>query len=186
MSIIQNNIKERRSRFPGMYEDRPIEKDDILKVLSSANYAPTHRKTEPWRFKVLQGSAIQALGEFLVQEYIAAEESPSEFKTNKIRKKAVKTQTMILICMWRDPEERVPEWEEVSATAMAVQNMWLTCTELGIGCYWSSPKAIHNMHKHINLSEGETCLGLFYMGYSSVDLPPYERGSIDDKVEWIS
>ena len=185
MSIIQKNIKDRRSRFPDMYDDRPIQKNDILTVLESANYAPTHRKTEPWRFKVIKGEAKKRLADFLVEEYVSSEETPSDFKINKIRKKASKASVIILICMQRDLAESVPEWEEIASTAMAVQNMWLTCTELGIGCYWSSPKTIHNMHKHINLSDGERCLGLFYMGYSSLSLPNYDRGPISEKVEWF-
>ena len=31
--------------------------------------------------------------------------------------------------MKRDLKESVPEWEEIAATAMAVQNMWLTCVD---------------------------------------------------------
>ncbi|MDX1326244.1 MAG: nitroreductase family protein, partial [Arenibacter sp.] len=50
--MIFDVIKERRSVFPAQYNGTPIAKEDIEKVLEAANCAPTHRKTEPWRFKV--------------------------------------------------------------------------------------------------------------------------------------
>ena len=186
MSIILDHIKNRRSRFPDMYQDRPIDKETMLNILTAANYAPTHRKTEPWRFKVVQGAAKEKLARFLVEKYTQLEESPSEFKAKKILRKAEKSAAIILICMQRDPKESVPEWEEIAATAMAVQNMWLVCTELGIGSYWSTPHYVSAMSEFTDLAEGEKCLGPFYMGYSDVELSAYDRGPIGEKVEWIT
>ncbi|MGY8931922.1 MAG: nitroreductase family protein [Flavobacteriales bacterium] len=40
-----------------------------------------------------------------------------------------------VICMSRDENEVIPEWEELAATSMSVQNMWLTCTSYDLGCY---------------------------------------------------
>ena len=37
--------------------------------------------------------------------------------------------------MSRDENEVIPEWEELAATSMSVQNMWLTCTSYDLGCY---------------------------------------------------
>ena len=185
MSIIIEKIKNRRSRFPDMYEERSIDKETIVTILEAANYAPTHRKTEPWRYKVVQGDAKNRLGEFLFDKYLQLQKDPSEFKAKKILRKAEKSAAIILIMMQRDPEESVPEWEEVAATAMSVQNMWLVCTELGIGSYWSTPHYISAMSEFVELAEGEKCLGLFYMGYSDVELAEYERGPIEEKVEWI-
>ncbi len=50
-------IRNRRSIFPWQYIDKPIKKNDLDKILEAANWAPTHKKTEPWRFKVMQGNS---------------------------------------------------------------------------------------------------------------------------------
>ncbi len=68
---------------------------------------------------------------------------------------------------------------------MAVQNMWLYCTALNIGCYWSSPGLIKHMGDFFNLNEGERCLGFFYMGYYEGDLPEVNRNPIEDKIVWL-
>ena len=134
-SQINELIKQRRSIFPKTYNDRPIPQEIIQQVLDNANWAPTHRFTEPWRFKVFRGKGLEKLGDFMANLYRehSSEAQFSEHKYEKTRKKPRKSACVIAICMQRDPEERVPEWEELAAVACAVQNMWFTCTAFGIG-----------------------------------------------------
>jgi len=182
--MILELIKKRRSVFPVQYNDKPIERADIKKVLEAANWAPTHKKTEPWRFKVLLGESKEKLGLFLSYKYLDVEERPKQMKVKKLIENPKRAAAVIAICMQRDPNESLPEWEEIAATAMAVQNMWLCCTELGIGCYWSSPGLIGYMDEFFEMKKGEKCLGFFYMGYYDEKLAEGIRGPIEDKVEW--
>src|SRR5690606_38734058 len=153
--MIFDIIKRRRSIFPAQYNDKPIGREEIERVLEAANYAPTHKKTEPWRFKVLQGESKEKLGLFLSLKYMETEAKPKQFKVKKLIENPKKAAAVIAICMQRDPMERLPEWEEVAATAMAVQNMWRCCTEMGIGSYWSSPGLIKYMDDFFELNPGE-------------------------------
>ena len=180
-------IKNRRSIFPKTYTEEQIPDTLIMEILENANWAPNHRKTEPWRFKVLQGEARQDLANYMAAWYKenTPEEKYSEKKYEKNLKKPMLSPTIIAICMQRDAEESVPEWEEIAATAMAVQNMWLTCTAHNIGCYWSSPKSMTEANELLQLSEGERCLGLFYMGYHKMPEIPGRRGDIKDKVKFM-
>ena len=89
--------------------------------------------------------------------------------------------------MQRDPNNSIPEWEEIASTSMAVQNMWLTCTANNIGCYWSSPKSIEKIGDLINLKDGERCLGFLYLGYyDNNEKVLSKRDSIEKKVDWIN
>jgi len=109
----------------------------------------------------------------------------SEKKYEKKLKNAVKSGAVIAILMQRDPKESVPEWEEIASVSAAVQNMWLTATAYGLGAYWSSPASPTGISEIIDLNEGETCLGYFYLGhYDPIDLKS-PRGPIDDKVRWV-
>ncbi|WP_370626990.1 nitroreductase family protein [Cellulophaga sp. HaHa_2_95] len=85
--MIFDVIRKRRSVFPAQYNETPIAKEDILKVLEAGNWAPSHRKTEPWRFKVMQGETLEKLGLFLSLKYLETDSSPKEFKAKKILKK---------------------------------------------------------------------------------------------------
>lgn len=183
--MIFDLIKKRRSIFPAQYNDKPIAKADIEKIVEAANWAPNHKKTEPWRFKVLQGDAKVNLGVFLSNTYIDTQVKPKQMKSKKLLENPKKAAAVIAICMQRDPNESLPEWEEIAAVAMAVQNMWLCCTEMKIGCYWSSPGLIKYMDEFFDLNEGEKCLGFFYMGYYDTELPEVTRNPIADKVVWM-
>ena len=180
-------IKQRRSIFPAQYIEREISDDTILLLIENASWAPNHRKTEPWRFKVFKGAGLHRLSEYLGAKYIekTKESGYSEIKYRKTIKKPLKCAAVIGICMQRDPLASVPEWEEIAAVACAVQNMWLSCTALGIGSYWSSPSTITGRNQLMDLAEGETCLGLFYMGYWAGESPEAERATIDSKIQWF-
>jgi len=178
-------IKKRRSVFPAQYNGKPIAKEEIEKLLEAANWAPNHKKTEPWRYKVMMGNSKAELGKFLAHKYQEVDARPKQVKINKLIENPKKAGAIIAICMQRDPNESIPEWEEIAATAMAVQNMWLAATEMGIGSYWSSPGLIKYMDEFFDLNQGEKCLGFFYLGYSDEIITMGERKPIADKVEWI-
>ncbi len=186
---IREIIRNRRSVFPPQYNDKPVSKEFIKTLLENANYAPTHRLTQPWRFKVVQGETKDRFGTFLADTYtdITSDESFSPFKYKKIINNCKSASAIIAICMQRDPKERVPEWEEVAATAMAVQNMWLTCTESTVGCYWSTPKLIEYVGDFFDFEEEERCLGFFYLGNydDELEITDSKRESIDNKVMWL-
>ena len=183
--MIFDLIKNRRAVFPAQYNNHPISREDLEKILEAANWAPSHRKTEPWRFKVLTGESKENLGHFLEKKYRETEPRPKEIKARKIREKPEQAATVIAICMQRDPLESIPEWEEIAATAMAVQNMWLCCTSMKIGAYWSSPSLIKFMDEFYPLADGERCLGFFYMGYYDGEPEAGVRRPVEEKTVWL-
>ena len=106
-------------------------------------------------------------------------------KYQKTAKKPRQCSHVIAICMERDAEERIPEWEEIASIGAAVQNMYLTCSAYNIGCYWSSPEAIKHLNGYLNLKIGERCLGFLYMGYHEMPSIKGMRRSIAEKIEWF-
>lgn len=186
-AAISQLIRKRRSIFPKMYIDKPIPKEIIEEVLENANWAPTHKLTEPWRFKVLQGGALERLRDWQLNWYLTnvPKEKQTEKKLKKLRNNPLKAGAIIAIIMQRDPKESLPEWEEVAAVACAVQNMWLTTTAYAIGAYWSSPGFIKDIGPFLGLKESEKCLGYFYMGYHEMPEISGKREPITDKVEWL-
>lgn len=180
-------IRKRRSIFPETYIDKPIDKEIIAQILENANWAPNHKNTAPWRFKVFQGPALQSLSDYLGEWYRqhTAPEQYSEKKYEKTWKNPLRSGCVIAICMQREPAESLPEWEEIAAVACAVENMWLSCTAYDIGCYWSSPRSILEADEFLQLGAGERCLGLFYMGYHQMPEVPGRRSPIAEKVVWM-
>ena len=177
-------ISNRRSIFPIQFSGKEVTDSQIHELFEAANWAPSHRRTEPWRFKVFRGKKKTALGKFLVDVYTKTTPKFSKRKSQAIADKIKLSDTVVLICMKRDEKESVPEWEEIAATAMAVQNLWLRATELGLAGYWSTPAYVDQIGDFISMEEGETCLGLFYLGAFEGSMPPRETSDWREKVQW--
>lgn len=162
--ILKEIIESRRSIFPKNYSEVPIKDEVLVEILNSANFAPNHKKTKPWRLKVFRNEEKTELGNKLAEIYKATVASQNflEKKYQDISDKIAKTDTIITISV--NFSGLVPEWEEIAATAMAVQNMYLTSAANNIGCYWSSPGMIQHLNEFLGLEENQKCYGLFYMG----------------------
>tara|TARA_B100001250_G_C19287505_1_gene565992 strand:- start:299 stop:562 length:264 start_codon:yes stop_codon:yes gene_type:complete len=79
-----------------------------------------------------------------------------------------------------------PEWEEIAATSMAVQNIWLSCVNRNIGGYWSTPPYIKHLNSFLNLKKNERSLGFFYLGcYDTLVGRNIKRKSFQEKFEYF-
>ncbi|MBE2273077.1 MAG: nitroreductase [Flavobacteriales bacterium] len=162
-------IESRRSIFPKDYSGEKIEEEILNEILNSANFAPNHKKTKPWRFQVFRNEKKLELANKLAEIY-KTKTRPEVFLEKKyldIPNKISNTDTLITISV--NFSGLVPEWEEIAATAMAVENMYLTCTVHQIGCYWSTPGMIQHLGEFLNLEENQKCIGLFYLGKIKTD-----------------
>lgn len=163
-SILKEIIEQRRSIFPKDYTDAEIPQEVLEEILNAATLAPSHKRTKPWRFKIFKGEEKAQLASEMQAIYKATTPEPLflEKKYNDIGFKINKANVVVSIVV--NFSSMVPEWEEIAATSMAVQNMYLTCTANNIGCYWSSPKIVDELKNSLTIEENQKCLGLFYMG----------------------
>ncbi|PST82115.1 nitroreductase [Pedobacter yulinensis] len=179
-------IAQRRSVFPESYTNQEIPREALAAILASANYAPTHKLTEPWRFVVFRSAGKTRFGAELARLYRASV-TDAQFlqkKYDSILEKAARANVMVALNISYHPD-KVPQWEEVAAMGCAVQNMALTAESLQIGAYWSSPAMIGELGPFLELGANEQCLGIFYMGYHEAAPREARRGPIEEKVRWI-
>ena len=121
-----NVIKKRRSIFPRMFSEEIISDNDVEQLLEAANWAPTHKLTEPWRFCVFSGLGRNKLAEFqsdLYKNLATKTNSFDEVLFEKLSKNPLKCSHIISIGV--KISGKVPEIEETNAVAAAVQNMQL-------------------------------------------------------------
>lgn len=179
-------IKNRRSIFPASYTSSEIPTEVITQILESANYAPTHKLTQPWRFVVIRNDAKARLGATLGQLYKAnvPQEKFLQKKFDSFAEKTSQAACIIAINIQFNPD-KLPAWEEIAAVACAVQNMALTAEALNVGAYWSSPPLIENLDEFLGLAENEKCYGLFYMGFHNEPKREANRTPIADKIKWL-
>lgn len=180
-------IKSRRAIFPDAYNpEKSLNQEVIQQLLEAAIWAPSHKLSQPWRFYIFHDSqARHRLGEHLAQAYkIASQTNFSDLKYQKFFSRVSRSGCVIALGML--PSADLPEWEEVAAVACAVQNMWLTCTDLGLGCYWSTPGFfLESAGSFLPMQDQEKCLGLFYVGYPEKLPPATQRKSWEQVSIWM-
>ena len=181
-------IRNRRSIFPNMYTGERVDDEVIKQMLENANWAPTHKLTNPWRFSVFTGGGLKKLAVFQSGLYKNISTKAGNFVESKfemLKTKPLLASHIISIGMKRDPKERLPEIEEVEAVACAVQNMSLTASAYGIGCYWGSGGItyVENAKEFFDLGAKDKLLGFLYVGVPK-KIPEGRRESIEDKVKW--
>lgn len=185
VEAVNNVIRNRRSIFPPSYIEKEIPNEIITDILENANYAPTHKLTEPWRFIVFKGESLKRLAGFFSERYrtVTPPESFSQARYDAAGEKVLKSNCVIIIAAELHPD-KLPEWEETASVACAVQNMWLTATAYGIGSYWSSPAILTQLGEFAGIESTQKCLGLFFMGYHDAPEAPARRTPIENKVVW--
>lgn len=189
LSEITDLIKDRRTIYPEQYSSRKIHREQVEKVLNNAIWAPTHGNTQPWRFVVfMEDESREELSQFLGKTYqeVVPAEKQNDAKLAKVMSRPLKSSVAIAIIMKRDETEKIPEIEEIEAVSCAVQNMYLTCTAYGIGGFWATPGFIGHpkVNEFLKLGEKDKCLGIFYMGYPSIEWPKGQRKPIEYLTEW--
>lgn len=184
-------IQNRRSLYPAVFNDETVDNAVVEAMLENANWAPTHKLTEPWRFVVFSGEGLQKLANFQSDLYRKMTEANGTFdqkKYEKLQKKPLLCSHIIAIGMKRDLKERVPEIEEIMATACAVQNMYLTASAYGIGGYWGTGGVTYyeEAKSFFGLAPEDKLLGFFYLGVPKTDKwPEGRRDPISEKVSWV-
>ena len=185
---VNDLIRTRRSIFVPQFEAGKVIPDAIIwQLLENANYAPTHKRSEPWRFIVFTGAGLQKLADFQADLYQqTAGPKFNEGKYEKLRESPLRCSHVIAIAMHPDPT--LPEVEEVEATACAVQNLALSAHAYGLGGFWSSGGVTYapEAKAFFGLGPEDKLLGFFNLGYVRVPAPEGKRGPVQAKTQWVA
>ncbi len=188
--LIDEVIRKRRSVFQPQYSGEQVDDAIVDQMLKNANWAPTHKLTEPWRFVVFTNEGLRKLAEFqadLYKKITTADNSFKEERYQNLLTKPMLSSHIIAIGMKRDEKKSVPEIEEMGAVFCAVQNMYLTATAYGVGAYISTGGITYfeEAKSFFGLGKEDKLLGFFHVGISKQEPPEGRRRSIEEKVKWI-
>jgi nitroreductase len=172
-------FRTRRSLKPAaMDPTRPVARALLEEILADAHRAPTHGLTQPWRFHVFSGPARARLAEALPELYdrttpVAARQADKRVKLSTAPRLAT---VAIAIAARVEPQGKIPEIEEIAATACAVQNLMLSAHARGLGSFWSTPPVTLSpkFTTWLGLDATHRTLGLVYLGYPQAGIASVE------------
>ncbi len=183
-------IKTRRSI--GLVSDEPVSKELIDKILEAGTWAPSHYRTEPWKFFVLTGDSRLRLGETLAKIEAKHMDDPSseanQKKLVKIREKSFRAPLIITVAVEPSDNPKAILQEEYGAVYAAIQNMLLAAHGLGLGGYWRTGKPAYDplMKELFKISEKGEILGFLYFGHPKRDVPAGKRKDLSEVTTWLS
>jgi nitroreductase len=180
---ILESIRARRSVFPRDHIDRTVSPEVMKSLIGAAQCAPFHGSRAPWRFVVLGKQSMREMQHLTLEFYDtnwrstgwANGQTGSQEKYQAWRDMTAEeiegmwgsVSYMVTIVMQRQAGSvRLPEWEEMAATACAVQNIHIQASSIpGLACYWSSwhdaVMESADMHNFLGMDKEDKCMGVF-------------------------
>lgn len=186
---LEDLIVSRRSVFPQNYSHEKVEDSIVRKMLESANWAPTHKLTEPWRFVVFTGEGLKRLAVLQADVYKKVTQANGSFKEERFQNlliKPMQSSHIIVVGMKRSEAKLLPEVEELGAVFCAIQNMHLTATAYGIGAYLSTGGITYfeESKEIFGLQKEDRLIGFFNVGMLKQAPSSGMRRPVEEKVTW--
>lgn len=184
---LQQAISSRRT--VKAFEPTPLSRQELDELFESARWAPNHKLTQPWRFRVLGDAAKTELKR--VAADVAASGAPEGADRALIgavaAKKLDRAPTLVAVSSVRNPDP-ILDAEDFAATAVAAYLVLLTAHANGLAGYWRTPEVLRDTAgiEAVGIGADEEVLGLLYLGRPSGDLPPAPaRATIDEFVSYL-
>lgn len=172
-------LRERRS-IPQRNFDQTITPDHgkVLEAIESARWAPNHRRTQPWKFYLLDDNRIKELGRQYA-ELLERKGSKPEIIAARRSEWGDAPGVVIITCTSAPEADEVTQREDYAACAAAAQNMMLHLWAEGIASKWSTATAwdhegFWQLLGHDTQPEGEYVVGFYFYG-TPLALPPASR-----------
>jgi nitroreductase len=166
---VETAIRTRRTHK--QYGVAPVDRATLEELLDLARFAPNHRLTQPWRFRVL-GPETLALLKAAAGEKEAA--------------KLDRAPTLVVAsaALSGDP---VQDEEDLHATACAVYAVLLAATARGLASYWRTPAALREDagRRALGLPTDERFVALIHLGERVADPPLKERDALESRVAFL-
>ncbi|MBI2690894.1 MAG: nitroreductase [Solirubrobacterales bacterium] len=149
--------------------------DELEPLFDAARWAPNHKLTEPWRFRVVGEASRSALK--IAAAGVAVAHAPDGADAKLIgavaAKKLDRAPTLIAVSCVRNADP-VLEAEDFAATAVASYIVLLTAHANGFAGYWRTPEVLRDNAgtEALGIEPDEDVLGLLYLGRPDGALPP--------------
>lgn len=143
------------------YLDKPVDADEVQKLLAAAMQAPSARNQQPWQFVVIDDRAVLGKIPSFMPNAAMAAEAPMA----------------ILVCGDLALEKSEGYW--VVDCAAAVQNMLLAAHALGLGACWCGvyprEKRMDGLRDLLALPGNVVAHSLVVIGHPAEQIAPVDR-----------
>jgi nitroreductase len=150
----------------------------VDRIVSSAQWAPNHKRTWPLRVAIFTGNSRRTLGDTIADAM--AVHGDDEMKVTKTRGKFMRSPVIIVVAAAEGATQNETE-ENKYAVAAGVQNMLLMAESFGLAALWGSPaKGANNAITTLSSMElTDHVMGIVYLGWPTQSVAAPLRPNIN-------
>jgi nitroreductase len=162
----------RTRRTHKAYRAEPLDRDTLDELFELARWAPNHKLTNPWRFRVVGPQALERLKAAAGDPVAAA--------------KLDRAPTLVTVSATQSGDPVLDE-EDVLAAATAAYIVLLAAHGRGLAGYWRTPGVLRTDagRAALGVAEGERVLGLLHLGHPRQEPRVPERAPVDAVVAYL-
>lgn len=178
-------LATRRSHPPKMLRQPGPDRAEILRLLTLAARTPDHGKLEPWRFVVLERTALDRLRPLLRDHVLAggADQAAAD-------KAASAFDSPVIVAVVSAPvaSDKVPEWEQFLSAGAVCLGLLNAALASGWGAAWLTGPAVLDRgfgQAHLGIAPAERIVGLVHIGSRGEPPPERPRPDVAAKTRWL-
>ncbi|GAA5317935.1 MAG: nitroreductase family protein [Candidatus Pelagadaptatus aseana] len=139
-------------------------------MFKAALRAADHGCLRPWRFLVLEGEALDNLGQLFLKAAQADEPQLNEVQQSRYLKMPKRAPLMIVAISKNQEHPKVSVLEQQMAVAAATQNLITAAFAQGVGAYWRTGAMAESavVKEGLGIKQEETIVGFIYLGTPAI------------------
>ncbi|TNF02061.1 MAG: nitroreductase [Gammaproteobacteria bacterium] len=154
----------------------------LLNIQKAAFRAADHGRMRPWRFLVVEGDGLSAMGELFARAETLKNPELSEKERQRAVGRPMRAPMVIVAIASPKANLKVPEIEQVISTGAAVQNMITAAYAQNVGAIWRTGDYAYDraVMDGLGLSEDEKIVGFLYLGTMDFTPPPAPQAEVSE------
>ena len=180
-------LKTRRSR-PAKIMTGPVPGKDALEdLLVVAARAPDHGKLEPWRFIVLEKTALRRLA--VLATTLAEAAGPDVVDASKTSYQFETDTLAVVVVESPKPCVKFPKIEQTYSAGAVCLQLLNAALASGWGANWLSGWASHQPEfcaRGLNLEPHERVAGIIHIGTGPAQMPDRPRPDVASLTQWAT
>lgn len=173
-----------------VFAERDVSREWVERCLQAAIWAPNHRLTEPWRFRVLTGDGREKLAQAVREDLAGSADGPEQAdeRAQRERKKILSAPVLIAVYSIHGENPTVTR-ENFAASAAAVQNLLLQAHSLGLGAVWRTAEYFssgRNVREFLQAPPESDFVASVYLGFPDQRETPRRRTPAGEQTIWFT
>lgn len=156
----------------------------LERVFECAARAPDHALLRPWRYLVIEGAGLTALGE-LFASAMDDPVMPLAGDSDKLRRMPLRAPMIIVGITCHKPHPKVPDIEQAMSSAVGLGYVLLALQSAGFGAMWRTGAVAYHpaVAKGLGLMDHEAIAGFLYVGTVESEKPAVPRPGVSEFVQ---